>query len=190
MSQSPPSLPEILKRTLVASSRFFAIESLQLKFSNGQHREFERMRGHHQGSVLIVPFFDKDTLLLIREYAAGTHSYELGFPKGLIDSGETAEIAANRELKEEVGFGCHDLQKLKKVIMSPSYFSSEMTLFMAFDLYPQTLPGDEPEPLEVIKWPLNQVDQLLARDDFQEARSITALLLALKTLKEQQKREK
>ncbi|WP_019613540.1 ADP compounds hydrolase NudE [Psychromonas ossibalaenae] len=182
MSQSSPTLPQILKRSLIASSRFFSIEAIQLKFSNGQQREFERMQGSHPGAVLIVPFYDKDTLLLIREYAAGTHSYELGFPKGLIDPGETPETAANRELKEEVGFGAQRLTKLKKVSMAPSYFNSEMTLFMAFDLYPEKLEGDEPEPLEVIKWPLNKVDELLAREDFQEARGISALLLTLKAL--------
>ncbi|MGB5445197.1 MAG: ADP compounds hydrolase NudE [Psychromonas sp.] len=184
MSQSSPTLPQILKRSLVASSRFFKIEALQLKFSNGQQREFERMQGFRQGAVLIVPFYDAETILLIREYAAGTHSYELGFPKGIIDPGETAEFAANRELKEEVGFGARRLQKLKTVTMAPSYFSSEMTLFMAFDLYPEKIEGDEPEPLEVIKWPLKKVDELLARDDFQEARGISALLLTLKALQE------
>ena len=184
MNLPSPVLPKILKRTLVASSRFFKIETLQLKFSNGQQREFERMQGGHRGSVLIVPFYDKDTILLIREYAAGTHSYELGFPKGLIDPQETPDIAANRELKEEVGFGAKILQELKKVTLSPSYFSSEMTLYMAFDLYPEKLQGDEPEPLEVIKWPINKIDELLARKDFQEARNIAALLLTLKALKE------
>lgn len=177
-------LPKILKRTLVASSRFFNIESVQLKFSNGEQREFERMQGYNQGAVMIVPFYNKDTLLLIREYGAGTHSYGLGFPKGLIDKGETPEIAANRELKEEVGFGAKRLQKLKTVTIAPSYFSSEMHLFMGFDLYPEQLLGDEPEPLEVIKWPLANIDELLKHEDFQEARSITALLLALKTLKQ------
>ena len=108
-------LPEILKRTLVASSRFFNIEAVLLKFSNGEQREFERMQGHNQGAVLIVPFYDAETLLLIREYGAGTHSYSLGFPKGLIDPGEPPEIAANRELKVEVGFGAQRLQKLKTV---------------------------------------------------------------------------
>ncbi|HEY5716437.1 MAG TPA: ADP compounds hydrolase NudE [Psychromonas sp.] len=186
MSQSSPTLPKILKRSLVASSRFFKIEALQLKFSNGQQREFERMQGHRHGAVLIVPFYDSETILLIREYAAGTHSYELGFPKGIIDPGETPEYAANRELKEEVGFGAGRFQELKKVTIAPSYFSSEMTLFMAFDLYPEKIEGDEPEPLEVIKWPLNKVDELLARDDFQEARSIAALLLTLKALQESQ----
>jgi len=176
-------LPEILKRTLVATSRFFKIETVQLKFSNGEQREFERMQGYNQGAVMVVPFYDADTLLLIREYGAGTHSYGLGFPKGLIDKGEEPDIAANRELKEEVGFGAKNLQKLKTVTMAPSYFSSEMHLFMAFDLYPEQLEGDEPEPLEVIKWPIEKIDELLAHEDFQEARSIAALLLTMKALK-------
>ncbi|AGH82485.1 adenosine nucleotide hydrolase NudE [Psychromonas sp. CNPT3] len=183
MRHSKNKLPEIIKCTSVAKSRFFNIESVQLKFSNGERREFERMKSAGLGSVLIVPFYDENTLLLIREYAVGTHSYELGFPKGLIDPGESPEIAANRELQEEVGFASKKLQKLKKIIMAPSYFNSEMTLFMAFDLYPKTLIGDEPEPLEVIKWPLANIDELLERDDFQEARNISALLLALKTLR-------
>lgn len=182
MNHSSPTLPKILKCSRIARSRFFEIESLQLQFSNGQQREFERLRGYTNGSVMIVPFLDKDTLLLIREYAAGTHTYELGFPKGLIDSGETAEVAAHRELKEEVGFAAKRIQKLQKVTMSPSYFGSEMTLFMAFDLHPEKLAGDEPEPLEVIKWPLSKIDELLARDDFREARGICALLLAQKAL--------
>lgn len=177
-------LPEILKRTLIASSRFFKIEAVQLKFSNGEQREFERMQGYNQGAVMVVPFYDNETLLLIREYGAGTHSYGLGFPKGIIDPGELPDVAANRELKEEVGFGAQRLQPLKTVSMAPSYFSSEMHLFMAFDLYPEQLEGDEPEPLEVIKWPIAKIDELLARDDFQEARSIAALLLAIKALKE------
>ncbi|TEW53925.1 ADP compounds hydrolase NudE [Psychromonas sp. RZ22] len=182
MSRFPLTLPEIINKSVVACSRFFKIETLQLKFSNGEQREFERMQGG-RSAVLVVPFYDDQTILLIREYAAGTHSYELGFPKGLIDPGESALEAANRELKEEVGFGAKELTELKKVVMAPSYFSSEMTLFMAKDLYQEKLPGDEPEPLEVIKWPLNKVDELLARDDFQEARSISALLLVIKNHK-------
>lgn len=180
MSRSALTLPTILNKSVIACSRFFKIETLQLKFSNGEQREFERMQSGHAGAVLIVPFYDEQTILLIREYAAGTHSYELGFPKGLIDPGETPLQAANRELKEEVGFGAKQFTELKKVVMAPSYFNSEMTLFMAKNLYPEKLQGDEPEPLEVIKWPLSKIDELLARDDFQEARSISALLLAMK----------
>ena len=74
---------------------------------------------------MIVPIVD-DHLILIREYAVGTESYELGFSKGLIDPGESVFEAANRELKEEVGFGANDLTFLKKLSMAPSYFSRSL----------------------------------------------------------------
>ena len=35
---------------------------------------------------MVVPITADNELLLVREYCAGTHNYQLGFPKGLIDS--------------------------------------------------------------------------------------------------------
>ncbi|PSV24771.1 ADP compounds hydrolase NudE [Photobacterium sp. GB-27] len=174
--------PQILSAEVVAQSRLFKIESLDLRFSNGVERTYERMKPSGRNAVLIVPVTEQGDLLLIREYSAGTERYELGFPKGLIDEGETPTEAANRELKEEIGFGAHQLQPLKEVILAPSYFSSRMTLFLAQDLYPEKLEGDEPEPLDIIRWPLAQAEELLTHVDFAEARSITALFLALKQL--------
>ena len=72
---------------------------MDLEFSNGVRRVYERMRPTAREAVMIVPIVD-DHIILIREYAVGTESYELGFSKGLIDPGETAMEAANRELKE------------------------------------------------------------------------------------------
>ncbi|WP_428775586.1 ADP compounds hydrolase NudE [Vibrio sp.] len=177
-------LPEILAKRTVAQSRLFAVESLDLRFSNGIERTYERMRPSGRNAVMMVPVTEQGDLLLVREYAAGTERYELGFPKGLIDHGESAQQAAVRELKEEIGFGAHSLQPLKEVVLAPSYFSSRMTLFIAQDLYSEQLEGDEPEPLEVVRWPLAQAEELLTHVDFCEARSITALMLALRVLKD------
>ncbi|KHT61751.1 ADP-ribose diphosphatase [Photobacterium gaetbulicola] len=174
--------PEILATEVIAQSRLFKIESLDLRFSNGVERTYERMKPSGRHAVLVVPVTEQGDLLLIREYSAGTERYELGFPKGLIDHGESAAEAANRELKEEIGFGANALQPLKEVVLAPSYFSSKMTLFLAQDLYPEKLDGDEPEPLQIVRWPLSQAEELLHHMDFAEARSITALFLALKLL--------
>ncbi|HCH02257.1 MAG TPA: ADP compounds hydrolase NudE [Vibrio sp.] len=174
--------PEVLSSSVVAQSRLFAIESLELRFSNGEERTYERMTPSNRGSVMTVPVTEAGDLLLIREYAAGTDRYELGFPKGLIDPGETPEQAANRELKEEIGMGADKFVPLKQVVLAPSYFSSQMTLFLATGLYPERLQGDEPEELEVIRWPLQQAEELLTHLDFCEARSITALMLALRVI--------
>lgn len=174
--------PEILAQQVVAQSKLFSIESMDLRFSNGVERTYERMKPSDRHAVMMVPITERGDILLVREYAAGTERYELGFPKGLIDAGETALQAADRELKEEIGFGSHKLTPLKEVILAPSYFSSKMTLFIAQGLYPQTLEGDEPEPLEIVRWPLAQAEELLTHLDFCEARSITALLLTLRAL--------
>ncbi len=149
--------PTILNVETVARSRLFTVESVDLEFSNGVRRVYERMRPTNREAVMIVPIVD-DHLILIREYAVGTESYELGFSKGLIDPGESVfeaanrelkEVfeAANRELKEEVGFGgfgANDLTFLKKLSMAPSYFSSKMNIVVAQDEYrgsARSLPG-------------------------------------------------
>ncbi|MEZ8150854.1 ADP compounds hydrolase NudE [Vibrio splendidus] len=174
--------PEILGQQTVAQSKLFSIESLDLRFSNGVERTYERMKPSGRNAVMMVPITEQGDILLVREYAAGTERYELGFPKGLIDPGEQPNQAAVRELKEEIGFGANKLTPLKEVILAPSYFSSKMTLFIAEELYPEKLEGDEPEPLDIVRWPLAQAEELLTHLDFCEARSITALLLALRVL--------
>lgn len=169
--------PEILKVETVASSRLFTIESVDLTFSNGVQRVYERMRPSNREAVMIVPVIGDD-LLLIHEYAVGIDSYELGFPKGLIDPGETVFEAANRELMEEVGYGAHQLEFLTKLTMAPSYFSSRMNIVIAKGLYPQSLEGDEPEPLPQTRWPISRMLELLKESDFNEARNVSALFLA------------
>lgn len=171
-------LPQIISVETVAQSRLFTVEGLHLKFSNGVERQYERMKGGGRGSVMIVPMIDDDTMLLISEYSAGTHSYELGFPKGLVDPGETAEQAAQRELMEEIGYGAKKFIELKRVSLAPGYFNAYMTILLAFDLFEQKLEGDEPEPLEVVRWPMAQYQELLAQPNFTESRSVAGLFLA------------
>lgn len=169
--------PEILKRTIVAASKLFRIEELHLKFSNGNERIFERMVSSRRGAVMIVPLIDVDTILLVREYAAGTDRYELAFPKGLVDDGETLEEAVNRELQEEIGYGSANIQLLRSMTAAPGYWGGKASVYIAKDLYPSKLEGDEPEPLEVVPWKLSNYQALLQDENFSEARSIAALLL-------------
>lgn len=177
-----PVKPEILAQRTVAQSRLFRVEELRLRFSNGQQRTFERLAGGGHGAVLVVPMADADTLLLIREYAAGLDRYELGFPKGLIEAGEAATAAANREMMEEIGHGARQLTELCKLSLAPGYLAHQTTIILAQDLYPEQHQGDEPEPLEVVRWPLSELATLLAREDFSEARSMAALFLAIQHL--------
>lgn len=95
--------PEIVSVDVVAKTALFEVQAVNLRFSNGQERRFERLAPSATQAVMILPFIDNH-LIMIREYAVGTERYELTFPKGRIDCGETPEMAANRELQEEIGF--------------------------------------------------------------------------------------
>ena len=169
--------PLVLNETVVAQSRLFDIKELHLRFSNGQERRFERISGRGYGAVMIVPLLNEETILLVREYGAGVGDYVLGFPKGAIENKEDILITAERELKEEVGYGAHDMSIIACYSASPGYLHSMMHVIVARDLYQETACGDEPEPLEIIPWELSNLDELLTNPEFHEARSIAALLL-------------
>lgn len=168
--------PKVLERRLAAQTRIFRVEQVDLEFSNGNRRCFERILGG-RGSVLIVPMQDAKTLLLAREYGAGTDRYELGFPKGIVEPGEDPLEAAGREIREEIGFGARNLRQLHLLSLAPGYIEHQTHLVLARDLYPEWAEGDEPEPIEIVPWQLDDLDSLLERDDFTDARSIAALFL-------------
>lgn len=177
--------PTILTKTTIAKSRLFRIESLEIQFSNGELRHYERLaRSGAGGAVLVIPMLDVETVLLIREYSAGIHRYELGLPKGKVDADESFFEAANRELKEEVGFGAGRLHHLSTFSMAPSYLEHTTEIILAQDLYAEKLVGDEPEELEVVPWKLSRINKLLATGECTEARSIAALFMAREYLTE------
>ncbi len=179
-----PIKPKILNRETIAETRLFRVEALDIKFSNGEQRQYERLaRNKNSGAVLIVPMLNKQTVLLIKEYSAGVHRYELGLPKGKIDAGETLLQAANRELKEEIGYGARQLHYLTSLSLAPSYLEHMIDIVIAQDLYEEKLEGDEPEELEVIPWKIGDIQSLLATGECTEARSIAALYMTLDYLR-------
>lgn len=169
--------PEVVSVQPLVKTKLFNIETVNLVFSNGEKREFERFQTWAPGIVLMIPMLDDETLLLTKEYAAGINDYSLGFPKGRIEPGEDCLQAANRELQEEIKFKANQLSYLQAMSSSPNYSATQMHIVLAQGLEPSDLPGDEPEPIAVIRWSIHELPALVARADFHEARSIAALFL-------------
>ncbi|KAA8705496.1 ADP compounds hydrolase NudE [Pseudomonas proteolytica] len=171
--------PTVLAREIVASSRLFRVEQVQLRFSNGVERTYERLvgRGAGYGAVMIVAMIDADHALLVEEYCGGTDEYELSLPKGLIEPGEDVLAAADRELKEEAGYGARQLEHLTELSLSPGYMSQKIQVVLATELYEERLEGDEPEPMRVDRVNLRELAQLAQHAQFSEGRALAALYL-------------
>lgn len=177
------SHPIIHREETAARTRIFHIQELDIEFSNGAKVTYERLKSSENGAVLIIPLLDPNTVLLIREYAAGVGRYELALPKGKVETGEDLLLAANREIKEEVGHGANKLEHINSVTLAPGYISHTTHIILAEDLYPEQAEGDEPEAIEVIPWQLNRLDELFQHPECTEARSIAALYMLRDILK-------
>lgn len=171
-------LPIIHDRREHRPADLFKVEQLDLEFSNGQRRQYERLISRGIGAVIVVPMVDDEHVLLIREYACGFHRFELCLPKGRLEKDESILDGANRELQEECGYAANQLTELGQLSLAPGYMSHATHVVLARDLYPSRLPGDEPEELEVIPWPMNDLVSLIQRPDCTEGRSIAALYMA------------
>lgn len=176
-------LPKIINTNTLAQTRFFCVEGVDLEFSNGARVSYERLNTKGNAAVLIVTMLDSDTVLLIREYAGGVHRYEVCCPKGKIEVDEDILQAANREIKEEVGYGAHQLEFIKSMTSGPGYSNHTTHIVLASDLYKERLPGDEPEALEVVSWKLSELETLIQQHDVTEARTIAALFIVRDKLK-------
>lgn len=183
LSSLERQLPVILSKKREKVSRFFTVETLDLKFSNNTEATYERLYGGN-GAVMAVPFDGRD-FYLVSEYACGFERYELGLVKGKIDDGEDPKTACNRELQEEIGFGAKNITALKNVMtVAPGMMSLKMHSFLCTDLYPMQLTGDEPEPINLIKVSPKEIKELIFQADspLTEARAIAALTLSLNML--------
>ena len=186
MSKESYKAPQVTECRVVAESRLFRIEQMDITFANGEKVEYERLKGSSRGGVLVVAMKDDNTLYMVREYSAGVERYELQFPKGRIESDEPVEDAANRELQEEIGYAAKKLTHIKSMTLAPGYISHQTHIVLAEELYPATLMGDEPEPLEVVLWELDKIDELAMQEDVTEARTIAAAYIVKALLEQRQ----
>lgn len=168
--------PTVVECNMRARSRFFTIESLLLRFSNGALREFERIASSPTpGTVTIVALTNACEVLLLREYAAGLDRYEWTLPSGSIEPGETAETAAARELSEETGYCARRIERVCQLAVAPSIFSYQTEVVLARDLYVCHAQGDEPEEAETAFCPLDDIGGPHQVPPLHDARAIAAI---------------
>jgi ADP-ribose diphosphatase len=180
-------LPKIHARRKHDAGNLFKVEKLELEFSNGNKRTYERLLTHGLGAVIVIAMRDDETVLLVNEYAVGLNHYELGLVKGRLEAGESILEGAQRELREETGYGAGSLLELTTLSLAPGYMTHVTHVVLARDLYPAKLEGDEPEELEIVPWPLADLHTLVQRPDCTEGRSIAALYIAREYLRKEEK---
>ena len=133
-------------------------------------------------AVGIVPIDSAGFTWLVGQYRYPLKAWSWEIPEGGGNLAVAPIETAKRELKEETGFGARRLQLVRPLTLSPSYMEFAAHLVLAEDLYPERLPGDEPEEIDVVPWKLADLHELMLRDDCSEGRSLAALFIVREVL--------
>jgi len=129
----------------------------------------------HMNAVLIVPRTHEGKFLLVRQYKHGAQQSVIEFPAGKIDAGESALIAAKRELYEETG-GISSL-----FVEGPTFFedptNSRVKIAIVFAnnvtiKHRQHL--DDNEDIEVIQLTTDELRTMLMNNELSVAASVAA----------------
>lgn len=167
---------ETIHSEKVFQGRVFDVRRDRVRLPNGNQTRLDIVE--HEPAVTLLPVDAEGRAWLVRQYrhAAGRELLEL--PAGVVEPGETPEACAYRELREEIGMAAGRLQTAGAFFLAPGYSTEYMYVYIARDLSPAPLEGDEDEVLSVERFPLEQVYRLAAEGEIHDAKSLAALLLA------------
>lgn len=131
-----------------------------------------------QDAALVVPINDVGEVLLVREPSPAYGGDVLVLPGGVIEEGESAEEAAIRELREEIGMRA-ELRHVGTVAPMVKYVRARFDVFVGTSLVADPLPGgNEDYEIVMVPTPRAEVPELVARGAITDATAIAALALA------------
>jgi len=164
---------------IVFKGRVFAVDVTKKRFPNGKEHEVAIVR--HPPVVVVIPMEDNGRIVLIRQYRAAIDREMWEVPAGSVDSGESAEAAAQRECEEEIGRVPDGIERLGAWYPTPGYCDEEMIFFRATSLRaPAPNSPHAPDPDEDISaqtFTLAEAREMVKRGEIVDLKTAYALTL-------------
>jgi ADP-ribose pyrophosphatase len=171
----------MLKPTTIASrpvhhGRVIDVYTVTLRYGDGREHEIDYVR--HPGAAAVVAVDSADRVCLVRQYRHGVEDFVWEIPAGKLDSGEAPQTCAIRELQEEAGVAARRWTSLGLYVPAPGIFTEVIHLYLAQDLAIGNPSPDVDEELELQWMPLAQAADLVLRGDWNDGKTVVALLRA------------
>ena len=126
----------------------------------------------------VVAITEDDHLLFVHQYRFGIQQYTLEIPGGIVDPGETPDIAAQRELLEETGYTSSNWSYLGKIGSNPVFMNSYIHHWLAKNVsFSDGVNLDDGEDIQLELLPIEEVKRKLESGFFIHPHTSNALLL-------------
>lgn len=158
----------------VYEGKIAAVRIDQFRYEDGATAEREIVA--HPGAVAVAAH-DSEHLWLVRQPREAVGEPRLlELPAGKLDvEGETPLECARRELAEEIGKSAAEWHELKSFYTSPGFAEEEVTVFEATGLADVEHEPDSEERIEIVAWPLAELDAAIA--ECADSKSLIGMLL-------------
>jgi len=172
---------KVNKKELLYAGRVFKLMRENITLENGVTTSLDIVR--HPGASAMVPIYDTNTVLLIKQYRHAVGGFIWEVPAGTFNDSEAPLECAKRELVEETGFSAETWEKLGEITPVPGYSDERIHVFLASDLRPARQNLDSDEVLSVHKIKLNDVIDMVNKGEIQDSKTISSLFMAINWLK-------
>lgn len=143
--------------SIVHCGPVFDVEVMRLTLPDGSTVQRDVVR--HPGAVVILPITQDRQIIFIRNQRVAVNERLLELPAGKLESDESAESAAHRELIEETGYRAQSIVPLGEFYSSPGFTDERMHAFAASGLQSA---GQQLEPGEDIEVEMHDIDAVAA----------------------------
>ncbi len=144
----------------------------------------------HPGIAVIVPFWDADGIILLRQYRYAINDELWELPAGTLTgrakdhrivATEEPEVCAARELIEETGFAANRLEKVAECYAIPGSGDELMHFYFAFELQQREQSLDVGEIISEVKaFSLAEVESMIIGGQIRDAKTLIGLFYALR----------
>jgi len=152
---------EALDGRTIYEGRIVTLRVERFRFADGDEVEREIVR--HQGAAAVV-VHDEEHVYLVRQPREALNDPDfLEIPAGRLDQeGESPREAAERELAEEIGKAAATWEPICTYVSSAGMSDELVHLFHATGLSDRSADADENERIEIVPWPLADLDGAIA----------------------------
>jgi len=167
---------QLIEKQVIFEGRKLRLEVHHLRDEEQNKRVFREVVVH-PGAVVILPFVDEQTIMLIknRRYVVGQQLIEL--PAGTLEKTEPPMNCAGRELLEETGYLAGKMKVIGNFFSSPGILTEKMYAYAAYDLQKQKQQLEEGEEIELLQVSFEESLEMIRRGEISDGKTIATLLM-------------
>lgn len=164
-----------IKSDHIFTGRVISLQVDEVELPNGKTSKREIIK--HPGAVAILPITNDGKIVMVEQFRKALERTLVEIPAGKLEKGEDPLNCARRELEEETGYVCENLDWLISFYTSPGFADEIVHLYVATGLSKKEDAAqlDEDEFVNIIELSLSEATQYIEEMKIYDAKTAYAV---------------